>query len=201
MLIAASPPAGLRERKKHATRQALLHAAITLATAHGADQVTVEEISEAANVSTRTFFNYFGSKEEAIVGDGIPVPDPGELRSTLERFPGNALEGVRHILRASSSELSIDREQLMMRHRLLHENPNLFTRHLAQLCAFESALAEAIAQQRGTDSHSDLYPVLMANTATAVMRVALRRWVGSEQAAAPLHQYLDEAFDLLAKGL
>ncbi|MEE3922160.1 TetR/AcrR family transcriptional regulator [Micromonospora sp. BRA006-A] len=57
---------GLRERKKAATRLALHEAALSLAVEHGPDRITVEAIADAANVSRRTFSNYFGGKEEAL---------------------------------------------------------------------------------------------------------------------------------------
>ena len=58
--------AGLRERKKLATKQALALAAMKLAVQRGLENVRVEDIAAAANVSRRTFTNYFASKEEAI---------------------------------------------------------------------------------------------------------------------------------------
>src|ERR1700735_1219557 len=58
--------AGLRERKKLATKQALALAAMKLAVQRGLENVRVEDIADAANVSRRTFTNYFASKEEAI---------------------------------------------------------------------------------------------------------------------------------------
>src|SRR3984957_673322 len=58
--------AGLRERKKLATRRALGFAAMRLAIERGLDNVAVEDIAEAAGVSARTFNNYFASKYEAI---------------------------------------------------------------------------------------------------------------------------------------
>src|SRR5215208_6054924 len=61
---------GLRERKKLATREALSHAAWRLMVQRGLDAVTPEAIAEAAQVSPRTFRNYFASREEAII-DGL----------------------------------------------------------------------------------------------------------------------------------
>src|SRR5690242_5600875 len=58
---------GLRERKKAATRQALHDAAVRLAIEHGLERVTVEAIADDAGVSRRTFSNYFGGKEEALM--------------------------------------------------------------------------------------------------------------------------------------
>ena len=62
----AQEPSGLRERKKVATRHALGVAAMRLAIERGLENVLVEDIAEAAGVSTRTFNNYFASKYEAI---------------------------------------------------------------------------------------------------------------------------------------
>ncbi|MFE4451773.1 TetR/AcrR family transcriptional regulator [Streptomyces sp. NPDC056796] len=62
-----TPPPGLRERKKRATREALRGAALRLALERGPDEVRVEDIAEAAGVSPRTYNNYFASREQAIV--------------------------------------------------------------------------------------------------------------------------------------
>ena len=73
---AATEPCTLRERKKQQTRQALHDAALTLVSAHGLDGVTVEQICADADVSPRTFFNYFTSKAHAALGlDTVEVPD------------------------------------------------------------------------------------------------------------------------------
>src|SRR5215475_9003160 len=71
---------GLRERKKHATREAL-----RLAVAKGWEQVRVEDIAAEAGVSTRTFSNYFASKDAAFLATAY---DRGErMRAALAARP------------------------------------------------------------------------------------------------------------------
>ena len=57
---------GLRERKRRRTRQALIGAAVRLFEEKGYDETTVAEIAAAAEVSTKTFFNYFAGKDEVL---------------------------------------------------------------------------------------------------------------------------------------
>src|SRR3546814_18447625 len=63
-----SEPSDLRSRKKLATYRALAHAARELTAERGLEAVTVDDIAAAADVSPRTFFNYFSSTEQANVG-------------------------------------------------------------------------------------------------------------------------------------
>jgi AcrR family transcriptional regulator len=59
----------LRERKRRRTRRALIEAAVDLFDRQGYDQTTVAEIAAGAQVSPRSFFSYFGSKEEILFPD------------------------------------------------------------------------------------------------------------------------------------
>ncbi|MDP4510108.1 TetR/AcrR family transcriptional regulator [Nonomuraea turcica] len=70
-----------RERKKRQTRQLLIHAAVQLFTEQGYEQTTGAQIAAAADVSTKTFFNYFPSKEDVLFAD-------------VEQFYGLALEVI-----------------------------------------------------------------------------------------------------------
>src|SRR5947209_3085559 len=81
----SAPSVGLRERKKVATRQALHEAAVRLAVEHGLDRLTVEAIADAADVSRRTFSNYFANKEEALLwSDRVRM---GHFRELVGRRP------------------------------------------------------------------------------------------------------------------
>ncbi|MEJ6547957.1 MULTISPECIES: TetR/AcrR family transcriptional regulator [unclassified Corynebacterium] len=73
---------GLRERKRRETRLRIEDCATALILEHGFHQVTIDEICEKAEVSRRTFFNYFDSKDQVAAGRGVP-PIPAD---DLEAF-------------------------------------------------------------------------------------------------------------------
>lgn len=93
---------GLREAKKLRTREAMHRAAVELLGEHGAAHVTVEMIAERAGVSTRTFFNYWPSKESAMLGLS-PDRDHRAIE-LLRRRP--ASESPREALRAVMVEIA-----------------------------------------------------------------------------------------------
>ncbi len=100
---------GLRERKKQRTRRALRMAAIRLVAERGLDGVSVDEIAAAAAISTRTFFNYFPTKDEAIVG-----LDPEDIREITEavsarRADESRLEALREVMLQRAALVAPDR--------------------------------------------------------------------------------------------
>src|SRR6202008_840511 len=84
--LAPEQPASLRERKKLATRRLLRRVALDLVAERGLANVTVEDIAEAADVSPRTFFNYFPSKEAALFGES----DPDQASTLRDRVASEA---------------------------------------------------------------------------------------------------------------
>ena len=78
---------GLRERKRRATRLAIQQAALRIAIEDGLAAVTVDEVSRRADISPRTFFNYFPSKEQAILGDDPDLPDDQALDAFVAGGP------------------------------------------------------------------------------------------------------------------
>jgi len=191
---------GRRDRKKLATRKALAGAALSLVAERGFDHVTIEDIVEAVDVSSRTFFNYFASKEDAIVGAD---PDQGDrLRDALAARPLDEapLETLRAVLWELTEARLEEREEWLLRLRVIRETPALLVRQLASFAAFERVLANAVAVRTGTDAERDIYPAIAAAAAVAAMRVALRVWQSNGQAR-PLRDLFDEALGELAHGL
>ncbi|GAA4166052.1 TetR/AcrR family transcriptional regulator [Gryllotalpicola daejeonensis] len=119
---------GLRERKRVATRHAIERAALDLSLDKGYENVTIDEIAESADVSPRTFFNYFPSKEAAVVGHGPHGPDPDEIEAFLSASADQPiLDGIRNLL-ATVIDSKSD-EQTRAAHELQEQRMLLMLRH------------------------------------------------------------------------
>lgn len=106
----ATEPCTLRERKKQQTRRSLHDAALTLVSAHGLDGVTVEQICADADVSPRTFFNYFTSKAHAALGlDTVEVPEA--TAAWFAAADGRLVDDLCRLV-ASTVPLSQDRRRM-----------------------------------------------------------------------------------------
>lgn len=185
---------GLRERKKRATRQALGEAALRLAGDRGLEHLTVEDISDAAGVSTRTFFNYFSGKEEAIIGDTPLVVVPGDGAARF-RDGESILDGLHRMVRAGAAGTACRRDEVRLRRQLMRRYPALVPRMFGRIAEFERTLAAAVAARSGT-SPADGYPQLMAAVATTAVRVAINQW-STDNGDRTLEHHLDEMFGLL----
>ncbi len=192
---------GLRERKRRSTRQALQSAALRLAAERGVEAVTVEEISAAVDVSSRTFFNYFRSKEEAIAGDHPWLPDPTKLRRILLDEPGDRLLGdVHRLLRAGLPRLAGQREELCLRRRLAEQSPSLTRATLAVILADEDALRELLAHRLGSDPDGGAYARLIAATTMTLLRVAVHDWMTDDPGTEhQLATRVDQVLSLLVR--
>src|SRR5215216_5373597 len=188
--VAEAPP-GRRERKKQATRQALQDAALRLVAERGLDQVTVEDISEAADVAIRTFFNYFSSKEEALLGNS-PRNVAAVQRLVVERPAGESpLEAVCQVLRSMILELAERREESLLRQQVIERYPGLLARQLGVYASFERALAAAVAERLGPGRADPSYARLVA--AVAAARSSVSSW-RADQGRRPLAELADAAF-------
>ncbi|MDD9371449.1 MAG: TetR family transcriptional regulator [Acidimicrobiales bacterium] len=190
---------GLRERKKAETRQALSSAAVRLASEFGPDGVTVEAIAEAAGVSPRTFFNYFSTKDDAILGIS-PSDPPDMLNDLVERPPHETpLEALRGMALAAASRLEMTADEHMARFELTQQHPALAIRRAALFSEVERRLAEEIARRTGLDVDRDPFPGLVVAAAIAALRVAMGVWNKTGRTTS-ISTVIDETFDQLATG-
>jgi AcrR family transcriptional regulator len=165
---------GLRERKKQQTRLALSQAAMNLALEHGVARLRTEDIAAAANVSMRTFNNYFPSKEAAIVASVDHRIDA--IRSALADRPlTEAVELSLQIAVLSSFPEWPDRSWLAQV-MLMRNHPTLIQeQHRADLGVMRE-LAAMIAD-RSAVGDRDLFPTLLASMLVTAVRVAIEHWI------------------------
>ena len=185
---------GRRERKKLETRRALRLAAIGLVDERGFDRVTVEDITEAVDVSPRTFFNHFASKEEALTS-----PDPrrfARLAEALAQRPVQELplQALRAVLLADAAEMSTHRDEWLHQLAVLRRDRRLVAALANSWWVLERALSDALCERVGA-SPEDLSPAVLAATAVAALRVAVARWDAETHAS--LVMVLERAFDTL----
>ena len=201
-------PVSLRERKKQATRRLLRRAALDLVAERGLANVTIEDIAEAAEVSPRTFFNYFPSKEAVLFGG----QDPDRAATLRDRIVSRpAGEPVLDVLRTVLAEdtegmadelrsLGGDPRDALRRMKEARNDPHVRAAHAAQMARIERAIAEGLATRLGADQETDPYPSVLAAAAVAVVRACIAFWAGSG-GTVPLGQLIDQAFLALADGL
>jgi AcrR family transcriptional regulator len=161
-------PSGLRERKKQQTRQAIHVAAMRLFAERGFEATTIADIAAAADISPRTFFAYFPSKEEVVFATFESAFEDFD-RTMTERAPGTtALEALRTWIGRAAKEYTGDTEAARLEARLRHESPAVAACDLQHMRQFEQRLAEAVAEDLGEPSDA-LRPRLVAAAAVAAL--------------------------------
>ncbi|MFI0417908.1 TetR/AcrR family transcriptional regulator [Spongiactinospora sp. 9N601] len=140
---------GLRERKKQRTRQALVEAAVRLFAEKGYEAVTVAEIAEAADVSTRTFFLHFPAKEDVLFANAdvridLALQAVAERGST-DRLADVLVRAMEHMI-ADTWESDLSSGLAALRARLAGSAPVLQARLLQRYMAAQTELARALHQ-------------------------------------------------------
>ncbi|GGJ87082.1 TetR family transcriptional regulator [Pilimelia anulata] len=169
---------GLRARKKAATRLALHEAALRLAAEQGLDRVTVEAIADAAEVSRRTFSNYFSSKEEALFHtDQVRIRRLLDLvrARPADEEPWTALTAAGVAL---ISEIDERDPRWLTQRRLLRAHQSLAAHQAAVYGLLERDLAGEIVTRLPAD---EAEPALAAGVQAAaflsVLRSAITYWL------------------------
>ncbi|RLL66645.1 TetR/AcrR family transcriptional regulator [Streptomyces sp. Z26] len=168
-----TPPPGLRERKKQATREALRDAALRLAVERGPDQVRVDDIAEAAGVSPRTYNNYFASREQAIVSAVTADRETRIAAAVAARPTGVRLADA--VTEAVVEQYTNPGEREQQALLLFTTQTTLRDAFLDAAADIEPPLTAVIAERVG-DTGAHTARVLAASVAAAV-RVALEGWL------------------------
>ncbi|WP_062439012.1 TetR/AcrR family transcriptional regulator [Herbidospora daliensis] len=165
---------GLRERKKLKTRVALIDAALDLFLEHGYESTTIDQIAAAVDVSPRTFFRYFGSKEEVALAPATDAQDVflSELHARPEAESpftalAQAMRGAVAVLRDGEPE---DKQRFLKARQVVEATPTIFAGQMRLMLANEQRILEEVARRRGAD---DLRSQFVTATFTSTIRVGL----------------------------
>ena len=166
-----------RERKKQQTMDALIRAALELLEDKGNEHTAVREITDAIDVSERTFFRYFASKEDlalSFVRDWADmVLEALAVRPPVEE----PLTALRLAFRESLGRVTADtdRPSFLSVLELIESTPTLVAANLRYSHEHE-ALVSALARREGVDPDADPRPRIVAALFAGVVSLALRDW-------------------------
>jgi AcrR family transcriptional regulator len=185
--VTQPPASGLRDRKRTETRARLEDAAVTLVLRDGLEQTTVDAISELADVSPRTFFNYFDGKDNAILGlRPIEINDETVAEHLVGCEGSDHIQSVVHLILelmggpTARSTMQEDRMEIIRRHpQLLASQFAQFTQMAGQLSAAVQTLLARDPKFTGSATDQAGWADLMLGLCGTSLRVAMKEWASS----------------------
>jgi AcrR family transcriptional regulator len=176
---ADEPTAGLRQRKKATTRAKLLDAALGLISQHGYEATSIEDIVSFVGVSKRTFFRYFGSKDDVLVAW---IGEFGEhVRVSLASRPKSEKPLLALQTALISSVKSYESQYFFSipLERAINSNSSIQGRKLVKLQLCAESVSHALANRMKTSNATDLIPSVLAHCAMAVLLGSSYTWYGN----------------------
>jgi AcrR family transcriptional regulator len=167
-----SQETGLRERKKLRTRETIARVALELFVERGYHATTLAEIAEAADVSTRTIFAYYPSKEDILFCNFPALLD--EVAHALRERPAgkDALETIRDFILSMPHGGKDELDE--QRHVIIESDATLRTHMRARMVQLQDLVAAAVAEDIGGDA-DDLRPHVVAASLIAAFEVLSER--------------------------
>jgi len=191
-------PTPIRERTRRLAQTELTTVAQDLFLEHGYDETTVDQIAAAAGMSKRTFFRYFPSKDDLVIGKydlfGDRMADALDARPTDEPV----WESLRRVFDIALDYVQDDRQRARndaMEH-IVQSTPQLTARYLEKLQRVQALLIGRVAERLAL-SATDPRPAAIVAAAFACMQTARASWLGSDQSQ-PFDTFLDDAMSPFA---
>ena len=199
------PAENRRERKKQRTRDALIAAAMGLFAAQGYDHTAVHEITDAVDVSERTFFRYFASKEDlvlAFVRDGAKAFADALAARPPQEEP---LTAARHAFQVSLRQLPGgpgEASSYLSVMGLVDSTPALLAAYLRYIHDHDDDIIQVLAEREGVDPASDRRPRVLAAVIGSLVFLANRDWrAGDDQGPEAMSAAFDAYADLVLPAL
>ncbi|MBA2566420.1 MAG: TetR family transcriptional regulator [Thermoleophilaceae bacterium] len=183
----------LRERQRLKEMRRVQRLAVDWFGSRGFDDVSVEELAGAAEVSPVSIYRWFGTKERLVLWDEY---DPGILAAVTEQLQVHPpLAAVREAIVAELDRLyDADRELVLARTQLIHREPRLLSAAREDARLLELAFREVFAAAGAVDGE---FPrAVLATTAVAVLVTAVEAWQAAD-GRVPLAGFVREGFGAL----
>lgn len=203
-MSAPTDQGGLRARKKQRTRAALIDAGLDLFRTNGYESTTIDEIAAAVDVSPRTFFRYFASKEDVALAKGAEFDDL-VVDALADRPDGEPpLTALRHavlgMLRAAADSDGVHR--FLLTQHLINRTPALLAGNLRRSAAVEERLTGEIARRHGVDPDRDLRPRVLVGVVYAGLRIGLEAMCADPRRDVErMLELVERSIDLATAGL
>jgi len=167
------PAPGLRARKRQQTRERLTRAAMALFRERGFEATTLDDIAAAADVSRRSFFHYFASKEDVVFAWQEELTAAMVAAVAARPASESTLAAAENAISAMVRQL--DPSEAIAMSRLKRDNPALRARDQVKYEKLERALAEALGQ-RSPAKAERVQARLVAMIATGAIRIGDELW-------------------------
>lgn len=196
----------LRERKKQRTHRALAESALELFLERGYDAVTLDELVERVEVSKRTFFRYFSSKEEVATAAEGELWDAYVARLADSDITGPVLTALRDGLVTALEEMDSDWERRFVATRgLIARTQSLRDYSDLKSLRTHKRIVDVLETELDIDSRADVRLRLLGEVALSAWRCGTKNWVRVERhsdrrgrgARPELIRRVTEAFDAL----
>ena len=176
------PGESARDRLRRAMFADVSRTAFTLFLEKGFEETTAEDISEAAGISRSTFFRYFATKEDVVVGSLVRFGDL--MLATLRALPDD--DDIWAALRVALAPMIAAQEQQepisgLQVARLIHRNPSLRARHFEKTMSWQASLVPEVARRLGVaDDPVDPRPSALVAAALGSLSAATNAWVAGD---------------------
>lgn len=189
---------GLRERKRLAAMLRIQAVALDMFEARGFDEVTVEEIADASDVSPSSVYRYFGTKEEVLLWDEYDLEmDDWLIQAVQAEVP---LEGLRALILTALDAVG-DEDLVMIKRRiaLVLTTPSLEQAATARTYQLAELIGRVLADRLGRPE-VDLEVQVFSHAFTGGLLGMFHHWYGTGFAT-PLRDVIEQLFQIFEEGL
>jgi len=188
---------GLRQRTRDAVREQIAEVALVMFDEQGFEETTVDQIAEAVGISSRSFFRYFASKEDVVLGDPMVHGEPVRQRLEQALESMTAWEALRTGFEAVVEVFESEPETALRAMRVMISTPSLRARNTEKHLAWMTVLMPMVADTlTGAEADREYHARAITLSALTCLDVASAELVHRDGAVA-IRVLLDEAFQLL----